>query len=138
MKIVIGDVEYAQVDLSKISVGNLIRFDRETGMTRKGLREMGERLAAMTEEEREDSADALILTGITVWLARLGAGEDVSFEEACDVPLADLQFIPEPGDEEAAPDPHRAPPGSGRGDAGRPPAADHLRKKTSKKGSIAA
>lgn len=138
MKVVIGDVEYSQPDLSKLSVGQVMRLEREV-MTRKALREMGERVGAMTDEERDDSADSLILAAITIWVARLQAGEDVSFEQACAVPLADVKFLAEPGDEEAAPDPRLAPPGSGRGDdVARVQPADRLKKKTSKKASSAA
>lgn len=137
MKIVIAGREYPQPDFDRVTVWQQISFQKETGMTPKDIREMGERVQSMTQEQREDSTDALIVAGIAIWIARASAGEDVTFQQACDIPFSDVQFVAEPGDEES-PDPRPAPPAIGRGVASRPLPADRLKKKTSKKASSVA
>lgn len=133
MKIVIADREYPQPSLGRLSVTQLMRLERETGLSRRQIREKFEQMQNLSEAEREEADDALILTGITLWVSRMAAGEDIGFEAACDVPIDEVRFILEPGDDEVAPDPRQAPPASGRGADGRPLPADRLKKKTSKK-----
>ena len=68
-------------------MSDLLRLQKDTGLTRKDLRLMRERVAALPQDEIEESEDALILTAVTVWLARRKAGEQLTMEEACDFPL---------------------------------------------------
>lgn len=136
MKIHIGDKTYSTMGEGSASLSDLLRLQKDTGLTRKDLRLMRERVAALPQDEIEESEDALILTAVTVWLARRKAGEQLTMEEACDFPLGENTFEAEDSDEEAAAaDPTQAV-GSREVENNRPVASDRLKKRTSKKASI--
>lgn len=147
MKIVISGKEYPVATQNDATLADFVALKDATGLTRKDLRELGERVSKMTEAEAEDSEDAMLATGVTVWLTRRRAGEHLTLEEACDFPLAQLQFIVEPGDAIAAPaaageapDPTSAAPGDSPRAAARPATSDRLpsKRKTSKRASSSA
>jgi hypothetical protein len=141
VKIIIQGVAYP---LLEATLADHLALKAATGLSRADLEDLHQRVRALDEHDRNRSDEALLLAGITVWFARRRAGENLTLEEACDVPMSEVEFVREPGDPDeddldpaSRPDPTR--PGSGRAVA-RP--ADRKRKaaakKTSKKPSTAA
>ena len=128
----IGDATYTPAALDRISLRNLIRLEAETvklgrPMRWGELRALADRVSALPDEEVESSDDFPWFLGMLIWAARLEAGETVTFEQAVDFPMGDLEIIPDPGDEVAPARPHKARPDSGRAAVRRP--ADHKAKK---------
>ena len=128
----IGGVTYTPAALDRITLRNLIRLEAETvelgrPMRWGELRALADRVSSLPDDEVDSDDDFPWFLGMLIWAARLEAGEAVSFTEAVDFPLGDLEVLPDPGDEVTEPDPRRARPGSGRADARRP--ADRKPKK---------
>lgn len=123
MKFVIEGREYPQAQRGRLKLAVLDRAETELGIP------FGEIEALPTNGIRG--------LCIALWIARLAAGEDISFEDSKDVDVADIEVIVEPGDEEQVPgpDPLAAPTASARGGVRQP--ADH-RKKASKRPSTGA
>lgn len=99
----IGTKVYTTAALDEVSLRDLVLFN--TQAADMGLAEKWsdvERIAgefdAMTEAEAEGHPDKLLMIGVTVWASRRGAGEDLSFGDALDFPLSQLDFLPEPED----------------------------------------
>lgn len=147
MKVMIQGRAYQGVAGDDITLSDLMAIKSATGMTRADLFDLIERVSKLSEAEQQRSDEALIAAGISVWLARRHAGELLSLEEACAVPMTEVEFVREPGDPEPVgdgspagrPDPTRRP-GSGRRST--PSPQDHKPKKgaaskTSKKRSPA-
>jgi hypothetical protein len=86
-----------------------------------------------TKEERRRHPASLMITALTIWATRVGAGDDVTFDDVISAPLASMQFIDvSPAAEATAPDPPQARPGSGRaGSRGGPKAKTRTSAKTS-------
>lgn len=148
MKVMIQGRAYQGVAGDDITLSDLMAIKSATGMTRADLFDLIERVSKLSEAEQQRSDEALIAAGISVWLARRHAGELLTLEDACAVPMAEVEFVREPGDPEPSkggsgqagrPDPTRRP-GSGRRST--PSPQDHKPKKgaaskTSKKRSPA-
>lgn len=94
MKLVIQGTEYPLGNINEATLDDLMALRKQTGLGVKGLRQ---RLDAMSSiEDSEDVLDdpeSLLAIGALVWLARRKAGESLSLEQACDFPLAELEFI---------------------------------------------
>ena len=138
MRIKIGDGVYTAAALDRITLRNLIRLEKETTdlgrpMRWGELRALADRVASLPEDEIESDDDFPWFLGMLVWAARLDAGEVVTFSEAVDFPMGDLEILPDPEDEAPRPavrlkgehgpelmDPPRARPASGRAAARRP------------------
>lgn len=80
------------------------------------IQEMKTRIERLNEDERKADKDAPWLFAISLWAARIKAGEDVTFVEAVDFPMSQLQFLAEPADRKPkkAANPTRSRPASGR------------------------
>lgn len=141
MKIIIEGRTYPLIEAT---LADHLALKAATGLSRADLEDMHARVRAMTPRERERSDESLLLAGITVWFARRRAGEELTLEQACDVPMSAVEFVREPGDPDdeldaaGRPDPTRR----ASGPAGAPRPADRKRKaaakKTSRKPSSAA
>lgn len=135
MKIIIEGDTY---QLLEATLADHLALKAATGLSRADLEDLHTRVRALSEYDRNRSDDALLLAGITVWFARRRAGENLTLEQACDVPMSEVEFVREPGDPDdlevdagGRPDPTR--PGSGR--AGPRVPADRKRKAAAKKTS---
>ena len=84
------------------------------------VREMVQRISLL--DDAQDDPDFLWFLGLLVWGTRRIAGEALTFEEAIDFPLGELEILPDPDDHKKAakPTPRKARPGSGRAGAKRP------------------
>lgn len=100
MKVIIEGREYAGVAGDDITLSDLMAIKTATGMSRAELFDLIERVSQLSEKEQQRSDEALIAAGISVWLARRHAGELLSLEEACAVPMTQVEFVREPGDPE--------------------------------------
>jgi len=95
MRFKIGDRVYEQVGIDEISLADLMKFNRDAeplGFTWSDV----ERIAS--DEGDPVGNEQFIMMAVTVWLARRNAGETLTFAEATEVKLSDLDILPEPGD----------------------------------------
>jgi hypothetical protein len=94
---------YPVVTPSDATLSDLLAIKRETGLSVTEVHEMSEVFDGLKGKALEAAIEShldefLWLQALTVWLSRKKAGDDVSFEEACDVPYESIREIPEPGD----------------------------------------
>ena len=57
---------------------------------------------ALDKAERENHPEVLFLTALTIWAARVTAGEELGLLDAVDIPAAAVRWIAEPSDKKAA------------------------------------
>jgi hypothetical protein len=102
VKIKISGAEYDIAELGKLSLFDLLELKKQTGLDVDGLQEVfkdaedGDGSSVLASEE------GLTAFGAMIWLSRRKAGERLTFEEACDFPLEELEFVdddPEPDTE---------------------------------------
>ena len=74
MILVIGDKHYPGVAVSELSIRHSLALQPE----------------------------ALFLTAVTIWAARVTAGEEMGLLDAVDIPAASVRWIAEPSDKKAA------------------------------------
>lgn len=98
MKIIIQGKTYEGVLGDDVTLSDLMAIKTATGMTRGDLEDLTKRVSKLSEKELQRSDEALIVAGVSVWLARRHAGEMLTLEEACAVKMSDVEFIREPGD----------------------------------------
>lgn len=106
--IVIGDKHYPLVDIEKLSLKHTLVLQRELSLTNISsartwaeARELVREFQSISKEERESHPEALFLTALTIWAARVTAGEDLTLLDAVDVPLSQVRFVHEPTDRKA-------------------------------------
>lgn len=145
MKVIIEGRTYDGVLGNDITLADLMAIKGATGMSRADFFDLIERVAKLSEKEQQRSDEALIAAGVSVWLARRHAGEMLTLEEACAIPMSQVEFIREPGDPEPVTPGGRPDPTSRAGSAPRSTRSPQDRKpkkasgpKTSKKASPAA
>lgn len=95
----IGDRIYSTAALDEISLRDLVVFNTEVAelglpYTWADVERIGNEMADLEEEAAKQHPDAMFITGVTIWASRRAAGDQVSFLEAIDVKLKDLQFVP--------------------------------------------
>lgn len=103
MRIKVNDKVYSSRTLDEISLKDLIRFNTEAaelGIPERwaDIEQMVGEIDQLTEAEAAKHPGKLLLIGVMLWVARRAAGEDVTFAEAVDVPLAQVDFLPDPED----------------------------------------
>ncbi len=90
MKIRIQGVEYDVAEIGRLSLLDLMELKKQTGLSVEDmtvpLAEGGESIIATN--------DGVMALGALIWLTRRKAGEtDLTFEQACDFPLDELEFV---------------------------------------------
>ena len=133
MKIIIYGREYEAVNYKTASVLHLMELRQQSreftddgkGLGLKALEQMQRRGAAHQREieraqaegldvaEVESPDDADLWLAVCLFLCRREAGEKLRFLEAVDVPMGDIEVVPEPGDETPGQEPDPQQPGSG-------------------------
>jgi hypothetical protein len=98
---------YPMVSAGEATLADLIAIKRQTGFSVGELQEMADLFEGLDEKEAEAAADAhpdeaLVMFGIAVWLSRRSAGESLTLEEACALPMDKIRQIAEPGDKAPA------------------------------------
>lgn len=143
MRIVIAGKVYQGKAIDALSIKHALAFDRYCAENEFGWRwadvekARTEILTLETNDERRAHPAALMMTALTIWASRIAEGDDVTFDDVISAPLESMLFVSDPGEldepeERAAPDPHRARPGSGRADA--PAVAKAAKRKTATSG----
>lgn len=91
---------YTTSAVNEISLRHLIVFNNQAADM--GIKERWadvELLAAqfsdMTPEECEAHEARWLVLGVTIWATRRIAGEEITFEEAVDIKMSDLTFLPD-------------------------------------------
>jgi hypothetical protein len=104
----IGSKVYNTALLEEITLRDLMLFN--TQAEDMGLSERWsdvERTAMEMSELDEDAAEKhpgkMLMIGVTIWASRRLSGEAVTFEEAVDVPMASIVFLPATGDRKPGP-----------------------------------
>lgn len=113
MYVVVAGTKYEFNALNKASLLDLIELKKQTGLTTGALEQLVTKLEQAKDDPEFsfiDDEGNLIALAVMIWLARRRAGERaLKFEESADVPLHEITFVAEEGDEEddvtEAPDP---------------------------------
>lgn len=98
---------YPMVSAGEATLADLIAIKRQTGIGVGELQELAAAFEGLEGDEAEKAAEshpdeALLLFGVAVWLSRRAAGESLTLDEACAVPLDKIRQIAEPGDKAPA------------------------------------
>jgi len=96
----IGDKVYDTATVDEISLRDVVSFNSQAAEMGLGVTWADvERIATEAADRKasdEAHPEALILFAVTVWAARRIAGEDVTLDEALDVPLKDIEIVEAP------------------------------------------
>lgn len=123
MRFVIAGTTYDARAIQSLTLKHVLAFNRESeregyGVTWGDLEQLNGDIQAIRDEaEKRRHPGTLILLAVSIWASRIAAGEDIPFGDAIDVPLDQMEFLPDPQDApppQDAPGPTRARPGSGR------------------------
>lgn len=95
----IGDKVYSTAALDEISIRDLVVFNTEVAdlglhYTWADVERIGNEMAEMPDQEALHHPDAMFITGVTIWASRRAAGDSVTFLEAIDIKIKDLEFLP--------------------------------------------
>lgn len=99
----IGTKIYTSAALDEISLRDLMLFNTqaaEMGLAERwdDVERIADELDALSIEEAEHHPGKMVMIGVTVWASRRCAGEDVSLDEAVDIPLRSIVFLPDTED----------------------------------------
>lgn len=95
MRFKIGEKVYTSVGIDEISLRDMMAFNRDAGPLGFTWADI-ERI--VEDEDEPQGNEKFIIMAVTIWLARRDAGEDVSFADAVEVKMSDLDILPDPGD----------------------------------------
>jgi hypothetical protein len=103
MRFKIGEKTYETTSTDQVSLRDLVLFN--TQAAELGIPERwGDVEAAMREMDDLDKVQAnrhpakFLVMAVTVWAARRAVGEDLTFSEAIDVPVSQINIVPDPQD----------------------------------------
>jgi hypothetical protein len=115
MKLRIEGKDYDVAEIGRLSLLDLLELKKQTGMDVDRLQEVFAEAQQRQDEAPDDeegamsilgTEDGLIAFGALIWLSRRKAGErSLTFEQACDFPLEELQFVDDEPGEVEPPDP---------------------------------
>jgi hypothetical protein len=98
---------YPMISADEATLADLIAIKRQTGIGVGELQEIAALFEGLEGEAAEKAAEehpdeALVMFGVAVWLSRRAAGESLTLDEACAVPMDKIRQIAEPGDKAPA------------------------------------
>ena len=109
MILVIGDKHYPRVAVDELSIRHTLALQRELAITNissaktwADVRKLLADFSEMEPAERENHPEVLFLTALTIWAARVTAGEDLGLLEAVDIPATSVRWVAEPSDKAAS------------------------------------
>lgn len=119
MRFIVNGAEYEAASLERITGLDALELPRQAGM---GVQSLARRLEEMAElgSDVMDSEPHLRALLAFLWLSRRLSGErGLTFEQACDFPIASLEIVndDDPEEVEETPDPPASPVGAQEGDA---------------------
>jgi hypothetical protein len=140
VKVVIDGKVYEGKMIDELSIKHALLFDRECAdhgypWRWADVERVRAEVKQLSRDEAEKHPEALLLTAVSVWAARVLAGDEVTFTEAIETPFERMAFIVDAPPAEEAPDPRRARPGSGRAGAPKSSSRKRTSAKTSKRAS---
>lgn len=94
---------YTTSALDEITLKDLVLFNTQaeaTGITRKwsDVERVSAELSQLTPAEADRHPEKFLAIAVTIWASRRTSGEDITFDEAIDFPIKDIEFLPEPED----------------------------------------
>lgn len=95
MRFKIEDKVYESVGIDEISLADMMTFNRDAEPLGFSWADV-ERIAS--DEAEPQGNEKFIIMAVTIWLARRNAGEALSFADATEVKMTDIDILPEPGD----------------------------------------
>ena len=108
MILIIGDKKYPGVAVSELSIRHSLALQRELAVTNisgaktwADVRALLAEFTTLSKAERENHPEALFLTAVTIWAARVTAGEEMGLLDAVDIPAASVRWVAEPSDKAA-------------------------------------
>lgn len=114
MRFKIGGTIYDAESIDRLTLKDILTLEKETTelghpMLWSDVQRISEEIADLkTERERSEHPAAIWMFAITIWASRHLAGESLTFGEAIDFPLADLDWLPEPADRQKPKRPTKA------------------------------
>lgn len=91
MKISIQGTLYDVAEVGRLSLLDLMELKKQTGMN---VEDMTEPLANAEGDSLISTNEGVMALGALIWLTRRKAGErELTFEQACDFPLDELDFL---------------------------------------------
>lgn len=99
----IGSKVYTSAALDEVSLRDLVLFDNQSadmGWSKRwsDIERIATEWDALSVEEAETYPEKMTMIAVTIWVSRRVAGEDVTLDQALDIPLNSLDFLPEPED----------------------------------------
>lgn len=88
---------YDTGSVDQISLRDVVLFNRQSadmglGVTWADVERISTEMAELTDKDAPHP-ESLVMFGVTVWAARRIAGDDVTLEEALDVPMASIEIV---------------------------------------------
>ena len=109
MILVIGDKKYPGVAVDELSIRHTLALQRELAVTNissaktwADVRALLVEFQQLDKEGRQNHPEALFLSALTIWAARVSAGEEMGLLDAVDIPAASVRWIAEPSDKAPA------------------------------------
>lgn len=96
----IGERVYETDALDEISLRDLMLFNSQAAAFGVTWSDVERIVTEMSElgEEGQSHPDVMLMVGVTIWAARRAAGEDVTFDQAVDVPMSRIVWLESPKD----------------------------------------
>ncbi len=93
MKFKIQDTEYEVAEIGRLSLLDLMELKKQTGLS---VDDLTGALANADDQSLIGTSEGVIALGALIWLTRRKSGErELTFEQACDFPLDELEFVDE-------------------------------------------
>jgi len=104
----IGSKVYSTAALDEVTLRDLMLFNTQAedmGLSERwsDVERIGCEMAALDEDAAEAHPGKMLMIGVTVWASRRLAGEQVSLEEAVDIPVKSISFLPATEDRKPGP-----------------------------------
>lgn len=105
MIVIVGEKRYPHVNVTDLSLTHCMALQRELTLTNisscktwADVRALVAEYQEMPAAERGNHPEFLFLLSLSVWAARVTAGERLDLLDAVDVPIAQIHFVAEPHD----------------------------------------
>lgn len=94
---------YTVPGFDEVNIKDIIQFDQQAasmGLTArwKDIVELSQKSEGMTEVEAAGDPLSYVMLVVTIWTSRRSAGETCTFEEASEMTLSEVEWIPAPKD----------------------------------------
>jgi hypothetical protein len=99
----IGTKVYETDVLDDISLRDLMVFNRQVAdmglsITWADIERISVEMSELDEKDAARHPEAMLMTGVVIWASRRSAGDDVTFEQAVDIPMSQIVWLETPKD----------------------------------------